>query len=390
MTTKAANIYEERVSKGVYTGFFIGYIEYINDPMHLGRVKVRIPAVSSYAKNTSTEQLPWAYVVQTFGGGHDFGSKVIPPVGSKAIIIFENGNKLFPLVMGVIDSVPSEYTPLGRDSAKELPTGEISMSASPTEPIPSYPGTEGPAEFLQQVNYRPERIVPFKSMKGATLDIEERDEVEHFNVVDRSGQGIFMDSPIRAKASDNEIYPVNTNNFAQRGMRTSKDGDPLPIESTITDGAEVAIIDIGGQSITLKTKKNSNGIKIISKQGDYDTDSREVISGNKETLGKASVILDMSSGNKQFSLEIIEDGKIKSKLLIDGNTGSISIEASALLKINAENIILDGDVSISGNLNINKTLLCSEHGIFSGEVLSTEENGKYPLATSNTNYSAEF
>jgi len=382
--------YKDRIDDpGNWNGFYIGYVEYINDPMQLGRVRVRIPALWGYVKEVATDQLPWAQVVQSFGGGHGFGSRVVPPVGSKVIVIFEAGNREWPLVIGTVDSVPSEYSPLLRDSSKKLPEGPISMSPSPDKPAPSPPGTEGPDEFLQQVNYRPERMVPFKSMKGTTLDVEERDEVEHFNIIDRSGQGIFMDSPIR-EGSSGDTYPTNTFNYAQRGLRTAKDGDPLPIESTITDGAEVSIVDIGGQSITLKTKKNSNGIKIISKQGDYDSDSREVVAGNKENLGKATVILDMSSGNSLFSIEVIENGKIKSKLLIDGNTGTVNIEATSLLKINAENIILNGDVSVSGNLNINKTLICSENGIFSGEVISTEENGKFPISQFNKTFSSEF
>lgn len=383
--------YKDRVDRSDgWGGFYIGYVEYVNDPLQLGRVKVRIPAIWGYKRDTSTEQLPWAQVAQSFGSGHGFGSKVIPPAGSKVIIIFEAGNKNYPIVMGTIDSIPSDPSPLTRDSAQKLPVGPISMSPSPDKPVPSYQGTEGPEEFLQQVNHRPERVVPFKSMKGTTLDIEERDEVEHFNILDRSGQGIFMDSPIRANPSDNEIYPINLYNFAQRGLRTSKDGDPIPIESTVTDGAEISIIDIGGQSITLKTKKSSNGIKIISKQGDYDADSREIIAGNKENFGKSTVVLDMSSGNGLFCIEVLEQGKVKSKLLIDGSTGTINIEATSLLKINAENIILNGDVSIAGNLNINKTLICSENGIFSGEVISTEDNGKNPIAITNKNYSSEF
>jgi hypothetical protein len=312
-------------------------------------------------------------MVAPFGGGHDFGSKMIPPVGTTVFIMFEGGVPDFPIVLGTWDGNPSNASPMGRNSKNTLPTGKISMSPSPDQPWIAPPGADSPKEFLLQANNAPERYVPFKSPKGAVIDIEDRDEVEHTNIVDRAGQGLFMDSPVKAIVPDGAVFPGNLSNQAQRGLRTSAQGDALPLESTIVNESNVVLVDLGGQSITLHTKDNANSILLSSKQGLV---KEPTIGGNKETPGVSNAILELASGHKLINLEITSNGAPIAALTIDGNLGIISIKSSLMTKINSENIVLDGDVSISGNLTVDKTISSFENGLFVGEVVFNRDTGK--------------
>jgi len=347
-------------------GIYRGYIEYVNDPMQLGRVKVRIPSIHGYPSDVPTVSLPWAYVVTAFGGGHDYGSKVTPPVGSTCIVSFEGGNKNIPIVLGTWEGVPNKNTLMLRNPTQDLPGGAISMSPTPKEPWIAVEGPDPPKEYLQQVDLRPERYVPFKSVKGATIDIEDRDEVEHTRIVDRTGQGLFMSGGVKAKKTGTE--PANLNNEAQRGLRTSLDGTALPIESTVNDEGSIALIDIGSQSISLVSKKESNRIKIVSKQGDIVDSLTE--SGNKENPGKSNVNLELNSGNKTLTIELQDEGITKSKIFIDGETGIIEIESPSLLRIKAAKTVIEGSLDITETLSVNKTITCNEDGIFAGTVIS--------------------
>lgn len=351
--------------KNLY-GIYRGYIEYINDPEQMGRVRVRIPNLNGYPNDAPVYGLPWAYVVNAFGGGHDYGSKFIPPVGSTCLVAFEGGDSSIPVVIGVWDGAPTDPALMLRDVTRTYPKEEVSMSPDPATPWVADAGPDPPKEYLQQVDNRPERYVPFKSVKGATIDIEDRDEFEHTRILDRAGQGLFMSGPIKDKKTGTE--PANLNNEAQRGLKSALDGTALPIESTVNDEGSISLIDIGSQSISLVSKKDANKISIISKQGAVKDSLTE--GGSKETAGKANVSMELNSGSKSFTLEIQENGITKSKITINGQNGNIEIESPFSVRIKSDRTIIEGDVDISGNVTVGKTLACSGDGIFAGTIIS--------------------
>lgn len=361
-----------------YHGAYRGYVEYVNDPLQVGRVKVRVPAIHGLPAQVPTEGLPWAYVSAPFGGGHDFGSKMIPPVGTTVFVMFEMGSKEFPIVLGTWDGNPSHPSPMGRNSKKTLPKGKISMSPSPDQPWVAPPGPDSPKEFLLQLNNAPERYIPFKSPKGAVLDIEDRDGVEHTHIVDRTGQGLFIEGPVKENAPDGALYPANRGNQAQRGLRTALQGNSLPLESSVASESSIVLVDLGGQSVVLHTKNNANSILLSSKQGEV---KEPTVGGNIETPGVSNAILELAGGHKIINLEVTSNGSPVAKLAIDGNLGTITITSPLMTKVSSENIVLEGDVSISGNLTVDKTITCFENGLFIGEVESTRDNGKSKTPT---------
>src|ERR1017187_4183175 len=102
-----------------YPGIFRGTVEYVNDPLSQNRVKVRIPHIHKSNVVTPTAVLPWAPVMNPFGGGSGFGFSAVPPVGSTVFVMFEDGNAGFPVVVGGWSTVDPTPNPMGR--ANELP-----------------------------------------------------------------------------------------------------------------------------------------------------------------------------------------------------------------------------------------------------------------------------
>lgn len=358
-------------------GIYRGKVEYVNDPLQSGRVKVRIPVLHSTEKVLPTDLLPWAVTMSSFGGGYDYGSKHIYPAGSTVFVMFEGGDPDLPVVIGSWEGNSTSWNIMLRDSAGEWPKGPISMS--PQEDIPwfSPPGADSPKEYLLMSEHSPERYVPFKSVKGATIDIEDRDEVEHTRIVDRAGQGLFFDSPIIESGEDGDPFPANEDNQAQRGLRTAQEGDQLPLESTLASEASITLVDINSQSITLHSSENGNNIQLISKQPEQENNL--TLGRNKELPGEYSASLELSSGYKVINLDITNNGISLARISLDGNVGTLFIDAPTFTKINSESIVLSGDVKIEGNLVVTDTVTCLGDGTFSGEVLKLNNLGKQEI-----------
>lgn len=353
-----------------FFGTYKAIVEDINDPLQQGRLRVRVPDIYGPIENVPTKALPWALPCLPFGNGSDFGSFCPPPVGTYVFVQFEHGRVEFPIVMGSWPGVRNTEQQYLRNSDNSYPTDPVSMSPDVKTTWKGSLGPEAPFEALRMVNHRPERYVPFKSPKGATIDIEDRDEVEHTAIVDRAGQGLHFDAPITK--ADNE------GNASQRGLQTALEADPLPLEATVSNEGSVVLIDLGGQSVTLHTKAQSNNIRVISKQGFEDAETGALISGNKETDGASNVNMELSSGDNVFCLEIKNEGKTQSKILIDGNSGQMELVAPMGIKISSDSLVLDGDLIVSGNTYTTQ-LLATKNVLSGGEVLGNRTTQKYSL-----------
>jgi hypothetical protein len=74
-----------------------GLIEDVNDPDQLGRVRVRVKSI--WSSQVPTDNLPWAEIANS-GSMSQQGLFSIPPVGSTAFVIFQEGNSSFPIIIG--------------------------------------------------------------------------------------------------------------------------------------------------------------------------------------------------------------------------------------------------------------------------------------------------
>ena len=358
-------------------GIYLGKVEYNIDPMQLGRVRVRIPALDGPPSLTKTEQLLWATsALSAFGGGSDYGSFAVPPIGSFVWVMFNGGYPDYPVVVGVATVAPVSEREILRDSNKDYPLGSISMSPSKEQPVKTPPVNEAPVESLNMVNNNPEVYTVFKSPKGASIIIQDRDEVEKMSITDRAGQGLIMSSPV--------TRGNNVNNEWGRKTQTSEGGDGLPAEVLKDRQGSIKLVDVGGQIIELYTVadgssedtenvKNYHGkIRISSRQPDTVTKGTSKItrSGNNETDGKNAVVLELSGSDGKFTIEMQNDAEINTLINIDAKAGTISLETPLHVKLKAAEIKLEGDVNITGNLLVNGTQVNNHNLLVMGQILN--------------------
>lgn len=358
-------------------GLFLGKVEYVDDPLQLGRVCVRIPSIHGSADITKTENLPFAAMCSPFGGGAGYGSLAVPPVGSMVWITFDGGDVNYPVVMGTQQVAPVKPRDMLRDSNRKHPLGSQSMTDAPDSPWTPPPGNESPKEYLQMVRCHPEVYVPFMSPKGASLVIEDRDEVERVRLTDRSGQGLIMSAPV-TKGN-------NLNNANQRKLQNSNDGNSLPAEALVERLASLALVDMGSQSLEFLTKRANQKsdypdvvndyhgkIRLSSRQPSTTvglSGSEETRSAHKETEGENSVALEMSGSDHKFTIELQNEGIVNTLIHIDSKAGTITIDTPNRIVLQSEEIKLNGDVSVSGRLTVNGTQINNSDLIVSGDLL---------------------
>lgn len=121
---------------GDETRWFIGVVKDINDPVELGRIKVRIFGVhSENVGDISDDDLPWAQVAVpiTEGGSSGIGTNVgIKPQAQVYGIFLDGKNSQLPLVLGSIPKFERiQNVELNRSSAVPDNLQRNSLTGSP-------------------------------------------------------------------------------------------------------------------------------------------------------------------------------------------------------------------------------------------------------------------
>jgi phage baseplate assembly protein gpV len=358
-------------------GLYLGKVEFNKDPMQMGRVMVRIPSFDGPPDLIRTNQLQWATMATgAFGGGPGYGSFTIPPVGSMVMIMFNGGDPDFPVVIGPATIAPTKERDMLRDSNREYPSGTVSMSSDKNSPWQGPPVNEAPTESLLMVDNVPEVYTVFKSPKGASFVIQDRDEVEDLKITDRAGQSFTMSAPVERKE--------NQGNARQRGLQSAAGGDSVPAEALKERVGHITLVDMGGQAIELYTKQNADEsstegvknyhgkIRISSRQPVTVTKglTKETRSGNNESDGENGVVLEMSGSDGKLTIEMQNDNTINTIIHIDSKAGTISFQTPLQIKLKSDSIKLDGDVQITGSLIVDGKQINNDNLIVTGEILN--------------------
>lgn len=129
--------------------FFTGVIEDRNDPLKLGRVKVRVFGLHIHDKTIlPTEDLPWAMIMQPLSGGNSVNA-IAPSEGTTVMIIFNDyPENQQPIVIGTLCGIPQAVavsvdrpldTPLFKDDitpqGRKIPTNNTEATANHHGPI---------------------------------------------------------------------------------------------------------------------------------------------------------------------------------------------------------------------------------------------------------------
>jgi phage baseplate assembly protein gpV len=143
-----------------FYGVCVGEVRDIQDPMSLGRVKLRFPFLDE------SDESPWARVAQPMAG-QTHGFYFIPSVGDEVLVCFEHGDVTAPYVLGSLwnaQATPPLQSPSTEIRAIRTPGGAqlvledrpstITLQTSPTNAtsLPTSPSANGPHHSLQLGN----------------------------------------------------------------------------------------------------------------------------------------------------------------------------------------------------------------------------------------------
>lgn len=165
-----------------YNAFYLGIVEDTNDPKGLGRIKARIPAIhgsnpqqSSYLE---TKFLPWATPAILNGGTNDMGQFIIPIKGSTVVMSFELDSATKPIYFGTIPTMIGDAKQYNDNS--NIYNGE-NYNIDTNDRI-----TDLEDDSAKQIIY--------KSFKGSTIMIDDKDGKESISIIDAAGQQIILEN----------------------------------------------------------------------------------------------------------------------------------------------------------------------------------------------------
>lgn len=254
------NNFLEELYKIEYNAFYRAYVIDNNDVNNLGRVKIRIPAIHKFEPTNpgyvSNDALPWASPAN-FNAGHDSGSYLVPNIGDMVFVTFEYDSPNLPIYFGGIITKSGE-------NEKYIASTNINNNKK-------YLHNDN--DLIKDIKHGTERVI-YKSLKGATIIIDDYDGEELLKIIDQAGQTITME-----------------NYGNSLGRREDNLG--------LSDKSKITITNNIGDKITLK-----NGKTYIQ--------SKSLIIESSE--------LDMPGLNRDFSREAAIADEINGEIVVEYNS----------------------------------------------------------------------
>lgn len=266
-------------SEKYFSGVYRGVVEYNKDPLRIGRCKVRVLSIHGGRNEELIDLLPWARPIFPIPANNDSGTFIVPEVGTTVWILFEGGDKNYPLYLGGFPGIVN--------NAHEVPIESL----------------EGIQEDLEPTSW-----TLFKSQKGTTIGGQEAEEKESFWIVDRIGQIFKSITPTR------------------KGTRKRGKGNSLeknnPIKySDLLRGKAVAIFkSFGGGflrfysedkkekiDLTSEADGRNSTLGLSSEDGNVNT---LLLSEDKSTRTVCYVRANASKGT--LTMRVVQDGKVMS------------------------------------------------------------------------------
>lgn len=187
--------------------WFLGVVEDRNDPLHLGRVRVRIHNHHTDKKSfIKTDSLPWATIMNSPNSaslGQVGSSPTGIAVGSTVIGFFIDGaDKNQPVIMGTLAGIP------GNDNNKhDVPAearGINTINKDQTGPEPS-------SAYRSKYPYN--KVT--KTEGGHVIEVDDTPDAERIHVYHKSGSYVEIDPSGRVVVkSVGDMYQVVSGNYA--------------------------------------------------------------------------------------------------------------------------------------------------------------------------------
>jgi hypothetical protein len=162
--------------------WWLGIVEDIQDPMQLGRAKVRI--LNEHDEDVETGDIEWAHVIMPATSACVDGVGDTPnlAVGSRVVGFFMDGNeKQMPMIMGSFPTIPGNDT--NRHSLSWLHRGKNTVSRETIGPEPTAP-------YAAQYPYN--RTITTKA--GHVIELDDTPENQRINIQHASGAYIEINN----------------------------------------------------------------------------------------------------------------------------------------------------------------------------------------------------
>lgn len=211
--------------------FYMAVVTNTNDTYKLGRVQIRIPAVhgvnSKQAYFVEDSNLPWARPAIWNCAGNDMGTYLVPPKGTRVFVTFEYNDEDKPIYFGGVPTLFAEGHPKSYNDNPVINLGNEYLTYSDDRPTDLDSTTSA-------------KHILFKSIKGATIIIDDEDTKESIKIIDSAGQSITM---------------INESNLVldRRGNNENpKANASIYIKSSGTVSIECASLNIKANNTNLK------------------------------------------------------------------------------------------------------------------------------------------
>lgn len=159
--------------------FYRGVVVDVEDPLKLGRARVRIPSIhgvnANLPKYVPDSLLPWATPAIWSSAGNDMGEFTPPTPGNRVFVTYEGGDPQYPIYFGGIP------TKIGNTKYYKP---EIGIMMGETQEV----NTD---DYITDIYTGKERIL-YKSFKGAAIIIDDFDGNEYIKIIDQAGQTFTM------------------------------------------------------------------------------------------------------------------------------------------------------------------------------------------------------
>lgn len=154
---------------------FIGIVEDIDDPLHLGRAKVRV--INEHDTDVSTDDLKWSHVLMpvTSGSSQGVGDTPCLTVGSSVIGFYlDREEKQLAFILGSFPIIPDMDN--DKHSISYLARGKQTLEKQQIGPEPA-------SAYAAQ--YPHNRVITSKS--GHVIEIDDTPENERIHIYHKSG-----------------------------------------------------------------------------------------------------------------------------------------------------------------------------------------------------------
>jgi len=317
--------YRKERDQELRTFLYRARVEYRDDPLRIGRVKIRIPCFHGIPGLTDefikTEHLPWASRIASYSAGYDMGSFVVPEVGSFVYAVNEGGDLKKWTYLGGVHGVNSKHVhPYGvvgeKPDESKIPVGQWDAPLGKLEtPVDVYDGKS-------ETDYILTRDVPYKSLKGHTITSENEDEKESFSFIDRAGQVLRFLSPI--KRGNNRTGDASFKRSARDTVRE----DQFDYESEVVGSKSVIFFkDLASQVFRMVAEFSREKIEIISRPitkirrtvlqlfaGEGDLVKMVLIS--EDDLKANHIYIEFDTNNHKYESAVVVNGKVVPQLFM--------------------------------------------------------------------------